>query len=92
MNKDEMHTTLLKSVATVTFTKADGSERLLKCTLQESFLPVREIDQSGVQLETVADTQSRKATNENVLCVWDLENSGWRSFRVDSVKSFELTA
>jgi hypothetical protein len=36
------------------------------------------------------DTAKRevKSRNDNVLAVWDVENKGWRSFRIDSVISF----
>lgn len=82
MTKEEMKKTLLKSVATVTFTKADGSERILKCTLQESFFPIVE------QTEAVKKV---KKENLETLSVWDIENSGWRSFRLDSVTKFDFS-
>jgi hypothetical protein len=56
----------------IVFTKKDGNERLLKCTLMEKFLP-----------ETVGSDRPR---NDDALAVYDLENEGWRSFRWDSIK------
>jgi hypothetical protein len=38
----------------------------------------------GQQLLTEA---SPKAENPNTISVWDIENNGWRSFRLDSVKT-----
>lgn len=61
--------------ATVKFIKADGSDRLMRCTLQESVLP--KVD------KTV--TKTRKVSDET-LSVWDLDANGWRSFRWDSIK------
>ena len=76
--KEELKTYLQQNNATVVFTKADGTERTLKCTLQESVFPV--VEQS--------ESKRIKTENPDVLSVWDLENSGWRSFRIDSIKHF----
>lgn len=79
MNKNELKSILVEEVAVVTFTKVDGSERILKCTLDPSYLPVVEIKEN-----------STKKDNPDVLSVWDIENSGWRSFKLSSVKSIEV--
>jgi hypothetical protein len=79
MNKYELKQQLQGNVATVVFTKADGTERTMRCTLLAEYLPVPE----GVQLLT----ESVRNENDNVLSVWDIENGGWRSFRLDSIKS-----
>ena len=62
-------------VITVRFTKVNGDERTMKCTLLTEYLP----NQTDIE-----DTTTR--INDNVLAVWDVEANGWRSFRVDSVK------
>lgn len=79
-NRDEVRDTLRASIATVIFEKVDGTERKMRCTLQESFLPA----------QTVDATKETKKDNENTLAVWDLDNGGWRSFRIDSIKSITL--
>jgi hypothetical protein len=76
--KEELKEYLQQNSATVVFTKADGSERTLKCTLQESMLPVVEQKESS----------KVKVSNPNTLSVWDIENKGWRSFRLDSIIHF----
>jgi hypothetical protein len=84
-NRDHIHTFLSNHKATVTFTKVDGTKRVMKCTLKEDLLPTWEFDglmKSGFD--------PKKPVNEKVLPVWDLENKGWRSFRVDSVLSLEM--
>ena len=69
---------LLKTnVMVVTFTKSNGEKRIMNCTLQENFLP-----------EYNSDSTRKK--NDNVLSVWDIDNSGWRSFRFDSVTSYQI--
>jgi hypothetical protein len=60
---------------TVTFIKADGSERVMRCTLNETLIPF----ESAPKGET-----SRKKSDE-VRPVYDLDAAGWRSFRWDSI-------
>ena len=32
------------------------------------------------------DEAAERKQNDNILAIWDIENNGWRSFRVDSIK------
>ena len=59
----------------VTFTKVNGEERVMDCTLQEYMLP-----------ETV---ESNRKQNEAVLPVFDINKGEWRSFRMDSITKIE---
>jgi len=79
MTKDEVKKVLAEGVATVTFTKKDGTKRVMKATLDPKNLPVVEARVNGA---------SRKE-NPDVVAVYDMEKSAWRSFRVDSVDSIE---
>jgi hypothetical protein len=78
--KDGIKSTLKTYTANVTFTKVDGSERVMKCTLNETLIP---------QSTEEKKTDRVKVENDNVLAVWDLESEGWRSFKIDSVKSVQ---
>ena len=71
-------TKLRSGNCTVVFTKSDGTERKMLCTLQESTIPAAEPKK----------TDRIKKENDNALAVWDLEANGWRSFRFDSVTQF----
>ena len=79
ISKDALKQQLKEGVKTITFIKADGSQRILRCTLQESALP--QVDASKVT--------TTKKQNEDALAVWDLDNAGWRSFRFDSITSIQ---
>jgi hypothetical protein len=68
---------LRNSVLTVTFEKVDGTERVMRCTLLPQYLPEEFKSKAPMLTETTPTTIS----------VWDLEASGWRSFRVDNVRS-----
>lgn len=70
---------LREQTVRVKFLKADGSERVLHCTLKE-----------GVAIPHTKTTEREKKQNDNVMPVWDVENNAWRSFRLDSVISIEF--
>ena len=63
----------------VTFTKKDGSERVMNCTLQE-----------GVVVPHEKTTERTKEENPDTLAVWDIDKSAWRSFRLDSVSAIQF--
>jgi len=80
MDKEQIKKYLKNDTAEITFTKVDGTERTLHCTLQEHIIPVSKKE----VVESVEKTS--KVDNPNVLSVWDIDNAGWRSFRIDSIK------
>ena len=77
MDREIMKEKLRVGNCTVVFTKSDGTERTMLCTLQESAIPV----------DARPKVQGTKQSDQ-ALAVWDLEKQGWRSFRIDSVVSF----
>ena len=60
----------------VTFTKVDGSERTMPCTLREAAMPQRDA-------EKFHQTRLYKPETLSVFC---LDKNEWRSFRVANVK------
>lgn len=79
--KNWLITLLREQPVEIVFTKKDGSDRFMKCTLQEDKIPAES-----------APKGADRAKSDDVLAVFDLEKSAWRSFRWDSIKSvhFEL--
>lgn len=70
-------------VVSITFTKKDGTERVMKCTLNSDIVPDEPVSE---------DTESPKRSQpEGVIRVWDVEADGWRSFRTDSVKEISFS-
>jgi hypothetical protein len=72
----ELTVSLKAGKVSVKFTKVDGTERVMNCTLSENLLP--------------SDAFASKAENERphnpeVTPVWDLDKNAWRCFRNDSV-------
>lgn len=63
----------------VTFTKTDGTERELNCTLKE-----------GDTIPYVKTTDRVKKINEEVCPVWDIDKQEWRSFKYESVTKVNI--
>jgi len=73
----ELHRLLRGNVLRVEFTKQDGSNRVMMATLMDHYLP--EYEHSKAQL--IGESSSAH------MSVWDIEANGWRSFRLESIKS-----
>ena len=76
MDRAKLVERLERGEVIVTFTKKDGTERVMKCTLHEGVIPVIE-------------TKGARKPNDEVLAVWDMDKNAWRSFRLDSIKHVE---
>jgi hypothetical protein len=74
--------------ATVEFTKADGSQRVMICTLSEDHGARYHSNNTDVTVNQTA--QNRRAHSE-VRTVWDCEAKAWRSFRWDRLKRVEFS-
>lgn len=77
--KDWIRSILLEGPMEIVFTKKDGTERTMKCTLNPSLV---------TPYEKKSDKQ--KTVNEDVLPVFDLDKKEWRSFRFDSIISTQF--
>jgi hypothetical protein len=64
----------------VTFTKVDGSERVMPCTLREAAMPARD----------AAKFHETRVINEKVISAFCLDKMEWRSFRVENVRSIRV--
>ncbi len=72
-NREYIVQKLQEGILEVTFTKVNGEERVLTCSLMQNLLPVpNEID-------------NIREGNPSIISVWDLEKDAWRAFRLDSV-------
>ena len=76
--KADLKLLLTKHILSVNFTKTDGTSRKMICTLREDLVQLRE-----------KKTTRTKKVNEDVLSVWDVEKDAFRSFRLDSLISYE---
>ena len=82
MMKREWFESLLKNeIVTITFTKKDGTDREMRCTLKQDLLPVTEV------VESIEEDKPKRAKSETSVAVFDLDVEGWRAFSIDSVKT-----
>lgn len=80
ITKDKIKDLLKQNVVKISFTKTDGADRTMLCTLKSDLLPVVE----------TKEVTKKKAENENVLSVWDIEKDAFRSFRLNALKSYTI--
>ena len=78
---DRIKDILRNQELTITFTKKDGTDRVMRCTLDPNKLPIKEN----------TETNSQRKTNNETMAVFDLEAQGWRSFTKKSVKCVDFT-
>ena len=64
----------------IIFTKKDGTEREMICTLAEENIPSEK-----------APKNTGKSNSDEAIAVFDVEKQDWRSFRWDSVKKIEFS-
>jgi len=77
--KESIRSLLKDNILEVVFIKTDGSVREMKCTLQERFVEAYD-----------KKTDKVKPENDSIISVWDLDNNGWRSFKLDSVQTVSV--
>ena len=94
LSREDISNLLKNDVATVTFTKKDGSERVMKCTLIDDVLqdrielpPMPDIVPENIVNPSTLPENTNRYHNPDTLVVWDLELETWRSFILRNVKS-----
>lgn len=74
-SRAEITTALREQNAEITFTKKDGTDRVMKCTLR-----------SEVAIPYEKKTDRTREGKENILPVWDIEADAWRSVNIETIK------
>lgn len=82
-SRNELVDLLKNNLVEVTFDKLDGSERVMPCTLMESYFPPANKDEPLTQKKV-------REISDKVIAVWAVESNGFRSFRYDRVKKIEV--
>jgi hypothetical protein len=77
----EIRNMLHHGVCEVTFTKVNGEERTMPCTLDSTLLPP----------EPLREFHETRVYRPETLSVWCLDKMEWRSFRVANVKKIVRT-
>ena len=76
--RDYLRTLLQSNVLNVTFTKSDGTERIMRCTTNPELIPSDDLP------------QGKRGTPDHLVKAYDLEADGWRSFVAERVKTFTV--
>ena len=86
---------LTNSEINITFTKADGTDRDMLCTLDHSRIPVsvaKPVSTTASVDGIVRESKRpRKEPDPHSIRVYDLEKQEWRSFRFDRLKKVTAT-
>lgn len=76
MNRTEIAATLANGIHNVRFTKVDGTERTMPCTLDPAILPVVEITE---------EKKVPRKINPDTMRVYVTDINEWRSFRIENL-------
>jgi hypothetical protein len=76
--REDLFKMLVEGPVSVTFTKADGTDRVMKCTKWMDLIPE----------ENHPKTESAGGNTSDNITVFDLEKGGWRSFNITKVKQY----
>jgi hypothetical protein len=74
MSKKKLLQKLKLEVVEITFTKKDNTIRNMKCTQNFDLIPKEEYPNGN-----------RVVKDKNIVCVYDVEVNGWRSFNYKSL-------
>jgi len=79
--RSQVKDVLVKDIVQVTFTKINGDERVMTCTLHPENLPKPVVKEGEEKKERIIKNP------ENSLAVFDMKAEGWRSFVIRNIKS-----
>lgn len=80
MTRSDIVKVLSSGIHSVTFTKVDGTERTMPCTLDPTILPQVEIKEEKVV---------PRKLNIDTLRVFVTDIKEWRSFRIENLKEIK---
>lgn len=68
-------------IVKVTFTKTDGTERVMVCTRKPFYIE---------QHLSRSNSRGKRQSNNDLISVWSFDDDAWRSFYLDSVIEYEV--
>jgi hypothetical protein len=81
--KDEVIELLRKRDLDITFTKKDGSERVMRCTLRPDVV---------VPYEKKTDQPKKAVVPNNMITVWDLQSSTFKKVNLETTTLIKVVA
>ena len=80
MTRSDIVKVLSSGIHSITFTKVDGTERTMPCTLDPTILP---------QVEIKEEKTVPRKLNIDTLRVFVTDIKEWRSFRIENLKEIK---
>ena len=71
--RTQLENMLSRGIVQISFTKKDGSDRVMNCTTNLNFIPKNK------------HPKSQNTRSDDVIAVYDVESNDWRSFDIKSV-------
>jgi hypothetical protein len=87
MLKTEYNANLYEHVCEVKFEKADGTIRTMLCTLKPDV--IQKLIQPVTEDATTEPVVKKTVPDYQIRCI-DVEKMQWRSFNIDSIRSFVI--
>ena len=84
--RDWVRSLLQQQPISVTFVKADGTDRKMNCTLNWDYIPTDKHPGQPSVDGIVRESRQRKEPDVHSLRVFDTDKLEWRSFRFDRLK------
>jgi hypothetical protein len=81
-----LHTLLLENECIITFTKVNGEQRDMPCTLRPDIVPPAAPPKSLAEGEVA----KVKKSNPDIMNVWCTDKNEWRSFRLANFISVKV--
>lgn len=85
---EALHTLLLENECVITFTKINGEQREMPCTLRPDVVPPPVVHETNT--DNPVDFPKVKKVNPDVMNVWCTDKKEWRSFRLANFISVKV--
>jgi hypothetical protein len=85
---EQLHKMLLENECIVTFTKINGEQRDMPCTLRADLVPPAVVHETNT--DDPIDFPKVKKVNPDVMNVWCTDKKEWRSFRIANFISVKV--
>ena len=85
---EALHTLLLENECVITFTKINGEQREMPCTLRPDVVPPPVVHVTNT--DNPIDFPKVKKVNPDVMNVWCTDKKEWRSFRLANFVSVKV--
>ena len=82
--RDVLLKDLNENVCEIFFKKVGDTQRRMRCSLNPVALP------DSYELTEAPKVKEFHANNPDIIAVWDLNNSGWRQFRMEDVEYVQV--